>query len=207
MNLLIITDNIVYQTLLKASLEPFFENISIYEYFEENLRADIAIFAGIDTENEKLEGLAKKIPVFIVGKVNNIVPEHVTDFFLMPLRLGCLIEAVKHQIKYQNQKEKLKKIKINHFNLDPKTNELINTSKDISIILTEKEQEILLYLFDKNGKGVKRDKLLQDIWGYVDGVETHTLETHIYRLRKKIEDDPTNPKILITNDEGYYLSF
>ena len=111
------------------------------------------------------------------------------------------------KIKYQAQKEKLKPVNFGDFTLDPKTNELINSLNNTSVLLTEKEQEILLYLYDYKFEGIKRERLLKDIWGYVDGVETHTLETHIYRLRKKIEEDPTIPQILITDEDGYHLQF
>jgi len=72
--------------------------------------------------------------------------------------------------------------------------------------LTEKEIALLVILAEKRGGAVSRDQLLDDVWQYVEGVETHTLETHIYRLRQKIETDPSNPHILKTNDDGYFLS-
>lgn len=71
--------------------------------------------------------------------------------------------------------------------------------------LTEKERDILLALIDADGGVVHRDVLLDQVWGYASGVETHTLETHIYRLRQKIETDPANPAILITSEDGYSL--
>ncbi len=71
--------------------------------------------------------------------------------------------------------------------------------------LTEKEVSILVYLHQHKGKCVTRDELLQAVWQYVEGVETHTLETHIYRLRQKIESDPSRPLILVTDGSGYRL--
>lgn len=75
---------------------------------------------------------------------------------------------------------------------------------NIEIRLTEKEVDVLLYL-RAHPEGVSRAALLENIWGYADGVETHTIETHIYRLRQKIEPDPANPSILVTNENGYAL--
>lgn len=72
--------------------------------------------------------------------------------------------------------------------------------------LTEKEVEILRFLHEARGETVTRDELLQKVWAYAKDVETHTLETHIYRLRQKIEADPAMPKILLTRENGYAVS-
>lgn len=74
-----------------------------------------------------------------------------------------------------------------------------------TIILTEKERDILIRLHRADGKALDRKTLLADIWSYADTVDTHTVETHIYRLRQKIEDDPSKPHIIITEGNGYFL--
>jgi DNA-binding response OmpR family regulator len=73
------------------------------------------------------------------------------------------------------------------------------------IRLTEKETAILKYLYRTGDSVVSREKLLKEVWGYHAEVTTHTLETHIYRLRQKIERDPSNAEILITEKGGYRL--
>ena len=72
--------------------------------------------------------------------------------------------------------------------------------------LTDKETNILKYLYRAGGKVVSREELLTEVWGYNAGVDTHTLETHVYRLRQKIEPDPGGPKLLITEAGGYRLA-
>lgn len=72
--------------------------------------------------------------------------------------------------------------------------------------LTEKERDVLLILLESGGSVVSRETLLRNVWGYASDVETHTLETHIYRLRHKIETDPGNPVLLVTAGEGYRLA-
>jgi DNA-binding response OmpR family regulator len=74
------------------------------------------------------------------------------------------------------------------------------------IRLTDKEAQILKYLYRAGDKPVPRDRLLDEVWGYNAGVATHTLETHIYRLRQKIEPDPANARLLITEAGGYRLN-
>ena len=71
--------------------------------------------------------------------------------------------------------------------------------------LTEKETSILKYLYRAGEKVISRDVLLHEVWGYNAGVTTHTLETHIYRLRQKIERDPSRAELLITEAGGYKL--
>jgi len=71
--------------------------------------------------------------------------------------------------------------------------------------LTDKETAILKYLYRAGDKVVSREVLLDEVWGYSANVTTHTLETHVYRLRQKIEPDPSNVTILITEPGGYRL--
>jgi hypothetical protein len=82
---------------------------------------------------------------------------------------------------------------------------LLRTGAKDEIRLTEKERDILLCLLEAR-EPVERRALLDKVWGYADGVETHTLETHIYRLRQKIEMDPASPQYLLTDGTGYRLS-
>ncbi|MCK5746412.1 MAG: winged helix-turn-helix domain-containing protein, partial [Oricola sp.] len=68
------------------------------------------------------------------------------------------------------------------------------------------EAAIIKYLYRADRKVVTRDTLLEEVWGYNSGVTTHTLETHVYRLRQKIEKDPSNAQILVTESGGYKLN-
>ena len=77
--------------------------------------------------------------------------------------------------------------------------------KDKKVRLTDKETNILKYLYRAQSSVVARDVLLHEVWGYNAGVTTHTLETHIYRLRQKIEADPSNARLLVTESGGYKL--
>lgn len=77
---------------------------------------------------------------------------------------------------------------------------------DMPVRLTEKERDILAALHRAGDKGLERAELLAVVWGYSAAVETHTLETHIYRLRQKIEADPANPVLLLTDGNGYRLA-
>jgi DNA-binding response OmpR family regulator len=82
---------------------------------------------------------------------------------------------------------------------------LVHTESKQKVRLTEKETAILKYLYRSGNMVVGRDTLLGEVWGYNAGVTTHTLETHVYRLRQKIESDPSNAEILVTEPGGYRL--
>ena len=97
------------------------------------------------------------------------------------------------------------KITIGAYELDTRDN-LWTKTGETPLRLTEKETAILAHMKAAGGKAVSRQELLEHVWSYVRDVETHTLETHIYRLRQKIEDDPSVPKILITQGDGYVLA-
>ena len=82
---------------------------------------------------------------------------------------------------------------------------LVDDARNRTVRLTEKETAILTYLYRTDARIVKRETLLGEIWGYTAAVTTHTLETHVYRLRQKIEPDPSNTTILVTESGGYRL--
>jgi DNA-binding response OmpR family regulator len=93
---------------------------------------------------------------------------------------------------------------IGPYTFRPSSKILLN-SKGNKVRLTEKETAILRYLYRAGQRPVSRETLLQEVWGYNSGVTTHTLETHIYRLRQKVEKDATSPAILVTEAGGYKL--
>jgi len=82
---------------------------------------------------------------------------------------------------------------------------LLVSEKGSKLKLTEKETAILRFLFRTRQKAVRHDVLLAEVWGYHNRLNTHTLETHIYRLRQKIEDNFSRPRILVTEPDGYRL--
>jgi hypothetical protein len=131
---------------------------------------------------------------------------NIRKIFDYPLRLGSFSDDIRHFLKQKMILEALKPIKMGEFCLNPQNNSLLNLETKKEVNLTEKEQSILLYLHSQGQNKTQRAELLGHVWHYAENVETHTLETHIYRLRQKIEVDPTIPEFLMTDEEGYYLN-
>ncbi len=119
--------------------------------------------------------------------------------YTLPVKIGEIIDQLNI---YKNNDNKRKVIKLNGGTLDIAQNTFIKNNEE-QIYLTEKEAAIIKFLYANRNSVISRETLLKAIWGYADNVETHTLETHIYRLRQKIELDPYKPEIIVTSDEGY----
>jgi DNA-binding response OmpR family regulator len=126
------------------------------------------------------------------------------DYVTKPFRLGVLLARLRAQLRQHEQSEDAV-FSIGPYSFLPSAKQLIDTATDQKVRLTEKETAILKYLYRTGDKVVGRDTLLNEVWGYNAGVTTHTLETHVYRLRQKIEEDPSRAKILVTEPGGYRL--
>lgn len=116
-----------------------------------------------------------------------------------PMRIGTIARALNGAASVQAGP---RKIAFGLYTLDTATRDFATPHGIFS--LTEKEAAIIAYLHD-NGQAT-RDDFLRDVWRYADNVDTHTVETHIYRLRRKIEQNPDNPAIIVTHDDGYALA-
>ncbi len=121
-----------------------------------------------------------------------------------PVRLGALLQRMGQRARKAGRQMRV--LALGRYVFDPEDSVLIADDGD-DVILTEKEEAILSCLAAAQGEIVVRRDLLTKVWGYVEGVETHTLETHIYRLRQKLELDPAKPEILLTEEQGYSLKF
>jgi DNA-binding response OmpR family regulator len=125
------------------------------------------------------------------------------DYVTKPFRFPVLLARIRSHLRQHEQSEDA------IFQLGPYTfkpsMKLLLDEKERKIRLTEKETNILKFLYRAGQTVVARDVLLHEVWGYNAGVTTHTLETHIYRLRQKIEPDPSNARLLVTESGGYRL--
>ncbi|MCD1634120.1 response regulator transcription factor [Martelella sp. FLE1502] len=150
-------------------------------------KAPIIMLTGHDTDSDTILGLEAGA----------------NDYVTKPFRFAVLLARIRAQLRQHEQSEDAT------FNVGPYVfkpgQKLFHTADGQKIRLTEKEASIIRYLYRAGQKVVTRDMLLEEVWGYNSGVTTHTLETHVYRLRQKIEEDPSNARILVTENGGYKL--
>ena len=125
------------------------------------------------------------------------------DYVTKPFRFAVLLARIRAHLRSHEQSEDAV-FAIGPYEFRPAAKILID-QKGRKIRLTEKETNILKYLYRAGAKAVSREELLTEVWGYNAGVTTHTLETHIYRLRQKIEPEPGQARLLLTDAGGYRL--
>ena len=182
---------------------------SLYEILTEI--KDNLSFKTIKYENEddfiKATDLDIKNSLFI-SKSNqklllyeNLSEKNFLNLDIFPLKLGKLIELINIQLiklrfNYQS------KLSINGYQLN--LNSKFFSRNEVSLKLTEKEIEIILYLKESQNKHSVSD-LQKNIWGYSPDMETHTVETHIYRLRKKISNKFNDENFILSHQSGYFI--
>jgi len=150
-------------------------------------KAPIIMLTGHDTDSDTILG-------FESGA---------NDYVTKPFRFAVLLARVRTLLRqYETSEDAV--FMIGPYTFRPSSKLLLNLD-GTKVRLTEKETSILRYLYRAGERPVSRETLLQEVWAYNSGVTTHTLETHIYRLRQKIEKDATAPTMLVTEAGGYKL--
>lgn len=152
------------------------------------VRSPIIMLTAADSEDDTVTGL----------------DAGANDYVTKPFRLAVLLARVRAHLRQHNQSDDAIFV-VGPYKFQPAAKMLIEEESDKKVRLTEKETAILKYLFRVGDKTVPRETLLDEVWGYNAGVTTHTLETHVYRLRQKIEADPSNARLLLTEPGGYRL--
>ena len=152
------------------------------------IRTPIIMLTGSDDEADVVRGL----------------DAGANDYVAKPFRIAELLARLRAQMRiFENSEDAV--FTIGPYIFRPSAKLLQEAERNRRIRLTEKEAAILKFLYRAGTRPVPRQVLLNEVWGYNAAVTTHTLETHIYRLRQKIEPDPTNACLLVTEGGGYRL--
>ena len=154
----------------------------------DGVRVPIIMLTGADGESDVVRGL----------------DAGANDYIAKPFRINELLARLRAQLRVFDNSEDAVFV-VGPYTFRPAAKVLQDTVKNRRIRLTEKECSILKFLYRAGGRPVARQVLLNEVWGYNAAVTTHTLETHIYRLRQKIEQDTANASLLLTEGGGYRL--
>ncbi|MGI4793199.1 MAG: response regulator transcription factor [Janthinobacterium lividum] len=152
------------------------------------VQVPILMLTGLDAEVDVVRGLSAGAD----------------DYVTKPFRSAVLTARLRSQLRSFESSVHLK-IRIGSYTFQPAEKLLNHTDRRKRIILTDKETTILRYLCRTPGQDVTRRTLLSEVWGYSSAVSTHTVETHIYRLRQKMEIDPTMPRLIRSRPGGYSI--
>ncbi len=153
----------------------------------EGFKSPILMLTGHDSDSDEILGLESGA----------------NDYITKPFRFSVLLARIRAALRQHDQSEDVV-FTIGPYSFQPAA-KLLESPDGGKVRLTDKETSILKYLYRQGPKTITRDVLLKEVWGYNNRVTTHTLETHIYRLRQKIERDPSNARLLVTEEGGYRL--
>jgi DNA-binding response OmpR family regulator len=153
----------------------------------DGFRRPIIMLTAHDTDTDAVQGL----------------DSGANDYVGKPFRFVVLLARIRAQLRQYEASEDAE-FQVGPYTFRPTSKNLVD-ARGVKLRLTEKEAAILRFLHRANEQPVPREALLKHVWGYNPNVTTHTLETHIYRLRQKIENNPAEAQLLITEAGGYKL--
>ena len=198
-NILLLSENSIFKEDL---IDQIKHHVSDFEIVDDYNIADIIIIDE-DLEQFKICEKNKNVPIIFLSKegVDDVKAQAVLQ---KPFSLSEFIDTLKASINiFENSSEGC--LEFNKYILYPSRKEIYDKKLKIMIKLTEREVSVIKYLYKNAGKIVSKNDLMQEVWEYSPDVATHTVETHIYRLRQKVEQDDTLNQFIITSDGGYQL--
>ena len=198
LNVLILGPSSFFNTI--NELKPFLKFNPLTN--EKNVDFDIILFHEKILENQKSKDFilkSKLLKIYISNKRNLSV--YCDEYLQIPTTLKELNNIIENTIA-KKKFSKNSSIKVKEYFMDKNEKKLFKDNN--MIILTEKEIKLIELLMNSS-KPISKDKILSSVWNYSADADTHTVETHIYRLRKKIHEKFTDEKFILNNKAGYYI--
>lgn len=206
-NMLFISDNQNFRQDLCEQITLYAPDFNIYDKEDTSVIYDVVV---LDDKPELLKEIRAhqiKSPVIQLLSSGEEVESNTLNILLhKPFALNDFLNQLQSSINiFENSTDGY--LSFNQYELHPASKEILNFRNEELIKLTEKEVAIIRYLYKSQNKIVSKNELLQEVWGYSPEVTTHTIETHIYRLRQKVEQEDASAQLIITEDGGYRLKF
>lgn len=204
-NILLISDNEKFFEDLSNQISYHLPDFTVVTQEDAGIIPDMII---VDEDTDKLRELHKQqlqVPtILLLSSGADAGGAEASNIVYKPLVLNNFFNLLQAGINiYENSSDGY--LNFNQYELRPSKKEILNLRNNEVIKLTEKEVAIIKYLYKAKDKIVSKNELLQEVWGYSPEVTTHTIETHIYRLRQKVEHEDAAAQIILTSDGGYQL--
>lgn len=205
-NILFLSDNKNFAEDLSEQIALYANDFNILHENDETAAVDMII---LDDKVSLLASLRKEhphTPVILLQKEEDdtIETSVLNNIVFKPFSLEKLLNQVRAGINLLDNSE-VGYLNFNKYIVRPIKKDIFNQRNQEVVKLTEKEVAILKYLYKCRDRIVTKNELLQEVWGYSPEVSTHTIETHIYRLRQKVEHEDTEAQLILTEDGGYRL--
>ena len=201
-NVLLISKNLDFAEDLVSQINGFNEDINAFTTLS-NERVDLILLDEKDGLIETIKQKYPKKPIILLSSAENKNSD-VYKVIKKPFNLNNLLILLSSCVNLiENTEEGY--LKFGKYELHPVKKEILCLRTGKIVKLTEKEVSILKYLYNAENRMVFKAELLEKVWNYSADVSTHTLETHVYRLRQKVEKGDKRSKLIITRDGGYLL--
>lgn len=202
-NILLISNSPDFAADLKEQLELYASDFSVFEQWTDDIIFDIAVVDGSPKTVADLQQKLRQAPIIFLSNDENDFGDSVT-IITKPFRLEDFLDSVLSSINlFVHSRDG--QLSFGSYILDSAQKEIQNTHSHNIIKLTEREVAILNYLYKAYPKIVSKSELLSEVWGYNPDATTHTVETHIYRLRQKVENGSSD-LVILTEETGYRLN-
>ena len=198
-NVLLLSENTVFKNDL---IDQINHHVADFEITDDFKVADIIV---VDENLNLIKSIekSKNAPILYLGK-EDCEEAKVQTFLQKPFVLSDFLDKLKASINiFENSSEG--SIEFNRYILYPSRKEIYNKKTKNTVKLTEREVSVIKYLYKNSDKIVLKTDLMQEVWEYSADVATHTVETHIYRLRQKVEQDNPDNQFIVTSEGGYQL--
>ncbi len=174
-----------------------------FEVFVEDSNQEAFDIVVIDDMPSKVHDYGKT-PIVLLSSNNDVFDTSHIQVLAKPIKLSVFLDTINAFINiFANSADGI--ISFNQYELNSGSKEVKNLRNEVVTKITEREVAVLKYLYKHSGKTISKSELLSEVWGYSFDTTTHTIETHIYRLRQKIEMGNKDYQIIITQDNGYRL--
>ena len=207
-NILFLSDNELFSADLEEQIvQNLPEDYKIYKEDDNNTVFDIAL---LDGRNHLFPFREKhpKVPALILEPTDSeeYTEDNLNMCIFKPIVLSSMLNQIQSSINvFENSSDGF--LRFGNYELHPSSKEILNLKTKEVDKLTEREVSIIQYLYKAQNKSVSKNELLQNVWEYNTEVSTHTIETHIYRLRKKVEKDNDKMPLILAEDGGYKLAW